>query len=79
MSILKFTDLSGKPLAMINWHAVHAVSMNNSNKLISSDNKGYASLLFEADYNVGQLPAKVSVFLKVRDMTNMSHRLPAKQ
>ena len=63
MSLLKFVDSSGKPLAMINWHAVHGVSMNNSNKLISSDNKGYASLLFEADYNQGQLPGKVSVAL----------------
>lgn len=63
MFVLKFVSLSGEPIAMINWHAVHAVSMNNSNKLISSDNKGYASLLFENDYNVGQLPGKVQYIL----------------
>lgn len=61
MALLKFVDLKGKPLAMINWHAVHGVSMNNSNKLISSDNKGYASLLFESDYNEGPHPGKVSI------------------
>ena len=59
MNSMKFTDLNGEPLALVNWHPVHCVSMNNSNTLISSDNKGYASLLFEADYNKGQLPGKV--------------------
>ncbi|XP_054154941.1 uncharacterized protein LOC128953485 [Oppia nitens] len=58
MNSMKFTDLNGRPLALINWHAVHGVSMNNTNHLISSDNKGYASLLFEADYNPGNLPGK---------------------
>ena len=61
MSLLKFVDENGNPLAMINWHAVHAVSMNNTNKLISSDNKGYASLLFEKDRNHDQLLGKVLI------------------
>ncbi|XP_054155044.1 uncharacterized protein LOC128953578 [Oppia nitens] len=70
MNSMKFTDLNGKPLALINWHAVHCVSMNNTNHLISSDNKGYASLLFEADYNPGHLPGKgpfVAIFSQANE------------
>lgn len=51
MVLLKFTDLNRKPIGMINWFAVHCTSMNNTNELISSDNKGYASLLFERHMN----------------------------
>lgn len=51
MQLLKIVDRSGKPMAMINWFAVHGTSMNSSNRLISSDNKGYASLLFEQEIN----------------------------
>ncbi|KAL6265618.1 hypothetical protein P5V15_002412 [Pogonomyrmex californicus] len=36
-----------RPLGVINWFAVHPTSMNNTNHLISSDNVGYASILFE--------------------------------
>ena len=46
--------------SFFSWFAVHTVSMNNSNHLISSDNKGYASYLFEQDMNdgapMGQVP-----------------------
>nr|WBW70150.1 venom protein [Lampona murina] len=51
MVLLKFTDIDGNPIGMINWFAVHCTSMNNTNLLISSDNKGYASLLFEKRMN----------------------------
>jgi len=33
--------------------AVHATSMNNTNRLISSDNKGYAAIRMERDFNGG--------------------------
>lgn len=51
-----------RPLGMLSFFAVHATSMNNSNRLISGDNKGYASLLFEAKMNPGSLPGEVSQF-----------------
>ena len=51
MQLLKFTDEKGNPIGMANWFPVHLVSMNNSNKLISSDNKGYAAIKFEQDFN----------------------------
>ncbi|KAK7111468.1 neutral ceramidase B-like [Littorina saxatilis] len=47
MTVLRIEDAQGRPLGMINWFAVHCTSMNNTNGLISSDNKGYASQLFE--------------------------------
>ncbi|KAL8593139.1 hypothetical protein ACOMHN_009794 [Nucella lapillus] len=47
MTMLRIEDAQGRPLGMINWFAVHCTSMNNTNGLISSDNKGYASQLFE--------------------------------
>lgn len=48
---LKFVDTQGKPMGVINWFAVHPTSMNYTNKLISSDNVGYASILFEKKMN----------------------------
>ncbi|KAJ2950252.1 hypothetical protein O0L34_g11614 [Tuta absoluta] len=42
---------SNKIIGVINWFAVHPTSMNNTNKLISSDNVGYASVLMEKELN----------------------------
>ncbi|NIR50256.1 neutral/alkaline ceramidase [candidate division KSB1 bacterium] len=54
MTLLKLMDSAGHDIGMINWFAVHATSMGNDNHLVSGDNKGYASYLFEklkdADY-----------------------------
>jgi neutral ceramidase len=47
MTLIKFTDANNSPFASIAWFAVHCTSMNNSNHLISADNKGYAEYLFE--------------------------------
>ncbi|KAG1702408.1 Neutral ceramidase [Nymphon striatum] len=47
MFLLKFIDLNDKPIGMLNWFPVHCTSMNKTNRLISGDNKGLASLLFE--------------------------------
>jgi len=57
--LMKFVDLEGQPLGVITWFAVHPTSMNNTNRLISGDNKGYASLLLEREFNgPGSLPGK---------------------
>lgn len=49
-------------LGVINWFAVHPTSMNNTNRLISSDNVGYASILMEKALNgENTLPGKVSI------------------
>lgn len=57
-----FNAQSGLPRGVINWFAVHPTSMNNTNKLISGDNKGVASMFLEAKLNGPDvLPGKVSV------------------
>lgn len=61
---LKFVGEDDTPLGVINWYAVHATSMNNSNKLISSDNVGYASVIFEQKMNPDSFIGKVSVAQK---------------
>lgn len=72
MYLLKFVDSkSNQPIGMLNWFAVHGTSMNNTNHLISSDNKGYASLLFEQEFNPpGTMPGKgkfVAVFAQANE------------
>ena len=47
MVLLRLERPSGKEIGMMNWFAVHATNVGNSNRLISSDNKGYASYYFE--------------------------------
>lgn len=49
MTVLRFTKSNGRDIGLINWFAVHATSMGNDNLLISGDNKGYASYLFEKE------------------------------
>lgn len=56
--VLKFTDLDGDGIGMLSWFAVHAVSMNYTNRLVSSDNMGHASYLMEQDKNPGELPGQ---------------------
>jgi neutral ceramidase len=59
MSLVRFEDIEGNPIGMFNWFPVHPTSMNNTNGLISGDNKGVASLLFENVMNPGSLPGQV--------------------
>ncbi|MHC4474360.1 MAG: neutral/alkaline ceramidase [Planctomycetota bacterium] len=47
MLLLRLEGMDGKEIGMINWFAVHPTNIGNKNKLISSDNKGYASFYFE--------------------------------
>jgi len=52
MFLLKFVNAANKqPVAVLNWFAVHATSMNNTNTLVSGDNKGYASYAMEKEMN----------------------------
>lgn len=51
MTLLRFDTIDGKPIGLINWFPVHGVSMNNKNRLINGDNKGYAEYLFERTFN----------------------------
>jgi hypothetical protein len=57
-----FHSETNEPMGVINWFAVHPTSMNNTNHLISGDNKGLASQLMEKNVNpIGQLTGTVSI------------------
>ena len=59
MLLLKLVDDDNNLIGVINWFAVHGTSMNNTNTLISGDNKGYASYLLEKEVNGGDsVPGK---------------------
>jgi neutral ceramidase len=47
MTVLRLQRLDGTEVGLVSWFAVHPVSMGNTNRLISADNKGHASALFE--------------------------------
>ncbi|MDH3972886.1 MAG: neutral/alkaline non-lysosomal ceramidase N-terminal domain-containing protein [Deltaproteobacteria bacterium] len=47
MQLLRLERPDGKEIGMINWFALHPTSIGNTNRYISSDNKGYASFYFE--------------------------------
>jgi neutral ceramidase len=49
MTLLRFVSDNGTEIGTINWFATHGTNLGNKNKLISGDNKGYASWRFEKD------------------------------
>ncbi|CAH0714659.1 unnamed protein product, partial [Brenthis ino] len=59
---IRFVTPTNNIVGVINWFAVHPTSMNNTNRLISSDNVGYASILMEKALNGNNtLPGKGSI------------------
>ena len=62
-------------LGLINWFAVHPTSMNNTNILISGDNKGVASLMMEKHMNMGKTSSKDS-FVAAFASTNLGDVSP---
>lgn len=62
---MQFIGANDKPLGVINWFAVHPTSMNNTNRLVSSDNVGYASILFEKMMNNNAMVGKVSFLINI--------------
>jgi neutral ceramidase len=47
LSLLRFADLNHKPLGILTFFAIHGTSMLNNNTIVTGDNKGVASYLFE--------------------------------
>ncbi|XP_002993682.2 neutral ceramidase 2 [Selaginella moellendorffii] len=47
MLLLKLVDAQHGPVGTVNWFPVHCTSMNNTNTLVSGDNKGAASRFME--------------------------------
>lgn len=52
---IRFVGVDNRPIGVLNWYAVHPTSMNNKNKMLSSDNVGYASILLEKALDRGSL------------------------
>ncbi|HTF47198.1 MAG TPA: neutral/alkaline non-lysosomal ceramidase N-terminal domain-containing protein [Pseudonocardia sp.] len=60
-------ERAGQPVGAITWFAVHNTSMTNRNRLISSDNKGYAAYHWERhthgqDYRSPEPPGWMAAF-----------------
>jgi neutral ceramidase len=47
MLLLKFVKEDGTSVGCLNWYAIHPTNRGEKNPLITGDNKGYASYLFE--------------------------------
>jgi len=77
---LKFVRTSdGEPMGVLNWYAVHCTSMNNTNRLISSDNKGYAALRFEARMNGDSVMPGKGSFIAAFGQSNLGDVSPNTQ
>ena len=59
---------------VINWFAVHPTSLNNTNFLISGDNKGVASLMMERYMNKGR--TSQDIFIAAFASTNLGDTSP---
>ncbi len=62
MTLLRFEDLAGKPLAAWNWFPVHATSMHRDHYFVHSDNKGLAATGMETQLEREGHPGFVAVF-----------------
>ncbi len=68
--------LTTLPMGLITWFAVHPVSMNYSNQLISSDNKGVASLITEQYFNDPSAPIGQGPFVAAFGSSNLGDVSP---
>lgn len=76
-------ERDGVLVGAVNWFPTHGTSMTNKNRLISSDNKGYAAYAWErlaggADYLSGSQPAFIGAFAQTNagDMSPNLNRRP---
>lgn len=76
MFLLNFLSKSGKSVGVLNWFAVHATSMNNTNTLVSGDNKGYASYALEKDINGASSTPGTGPFVAAFASTNLGDVSP---
>ncbi|XP_053680554.1 neutral ceramidase-like [Anopheles nili] len=72
---LRLVDMADRLVGAINWFAVHPTSMNKTNRYISSDNVGYASVLLELDRNGVLVPGQ-GEFVGAFASTNLGDASP---
>jgi neutral ceramidase len=61
MVLLRMEDLDEAEMGMLNWFALHPTNIGKTNRLISSDNFGYASFYFESGKGTDYLAADTFV------------------
>mmetsp|Transcript_21636 Transcript_21636/g.40439 ORF Transcript_21636/g.40439 Transcript_21636/m.40439 type:complete len:734 (-) Transcript_21636:117-2318(-) len=76
MTVLRIEEADGTPVGMVNWFAVHGTSLPSSNTLISGDNKGYASQMFEHLFTESDVPTGKSSFVAAFASTNLGDVSP---
>lgn len=77
MLLLNFiSQQTGKPMGVLNWFAVHGTSMNNTNTLISGDNRGYASYSLEREMNGPDVATGKGSFVAAFASTNLGDVSP---
>jgi neutral ceramidase len=77
MMLLKFVNAKDSSvMGVLNWFAVHGTSMNNTNTLISGDNRGYASYALEKDINGPSSTAGMGPFVAAFASTNLGDVSP---
>lgn len=77
MLLLNFvSQKTGKPMGVLNWFAVHGTAMNNTNTLISGDNRGYASYALEREINGPEVATGKGSFVAAFASTNLGDVSP---
>lgn len=76
MTILKMENVSGQEIGLISWFPIHCTSMGKDNKLISADNKGYASYLYEKEKGTDYANADGEPFVAAFAQSNAGDSSP---
>jgi neutral ceramidase len=72
---LRMVDANGDLFGAINWFAVHPTSMNNTNRLVTTDNLGLASIMLEKEVNENHM-AGYGAFVGAFASTNLGDVSP---
>jgi neutral ceramidase len=70
MRLLAIYTPKGEPRGLLNWFPVHGTSMQESNKLISGDNKGFAASAVEDWLRSVQNPAMPALMREPRSLND---------
>lgn len=77
MLLMEFVNpITKAPRGVLNFFAVHGTAMNNTNTLISGDNRGYASYALERDINGIEVPTGKGSFVAAFASTNLGDVSP---
>lgn len=60
-------SVAGVPIGLVNWYGVHPTNITFDNRLISSDNKGIASILSESEAKKQGLNDFVAIFAQANE------------